>query len=208
MAADTVLVNVDTVEKSVWDGIVAAGTAEKLPIVSSTDNGKVLGVSSGKWDKVDAPSSLPAVSGTDNGKLLGVSSGKWDKVDAPSGLPTVSASDNGKVLGVSAGEWAAVAGTVPLIVNLVEAEGEMTLDPEFSEIAAAWAANRTIYVQIDNKRIPIIELEATGEDAGFTASLTFYMGDNTGVIFSGNYSAEDGSMDYTNHSFSVTEVND
>lgn len=107
MAADTVLVNVDTVEKSVWDGIVAAGTAEKLPIVNETDNGKVLGVNSGKWDKVDAPSSLPTVTSTDNGKLLGVSGGAWGAVDAPKELPSITNADIGKVLGVKnlSGGW-------------------------------------------------------------------------------------------------------
>jgi hypothetical protein len=76
-----------------------------LPTVSSTDNGKVLGVSSGAWAAVDAPSGLPSVSSTDNGKVLGVSSGAWATVDAPSGLPAVTASDDNKVLIVSSGAW-------------------------------------------------------------------------------------------------------
>lgn len=36
----------------------------------------------------DAPTELPAVSSTDNGKVLGVSSGVWAAVNAPSGLPS------------------------------------------------------------------------------------------------------------------------
>lgn len=56
----------------------------------------------------DAGSILPAVTSTDNGKVLKVVSGAWDKGDAPTGLPTVTASDNGAFLGVSEGAWGKV----------------------------------------------------------------------------------------------------
>ena len=36
--------------------VVAAANAKELPSVSSTDNGKVLTVVSGKWAKADLPS--------------------------------------------------------------------------------------------------------------------------------------------------------
>ena len=49
--------------------------------------------------------SLPAVSGTDNGKVLTVVEGAWNKAAAPTELPAVSVSDNGKYLGVTEGEW-------------------------------------------------------------------------------------------------------
>ena len=53
---------------------------------------------------------LPTVSAADNGKLLGVSSGAWAAVPAPTELPTVTASDAGKVLTVNAqGQWVAAA---------------------------------------------------------------------------------------------------
>lgn len=49
---------------------------------------------------------LPEVSGSDDGKVLAVVDGEWDKATIPSGnLPPVSASDNGKVLSVENGEW-------------------------------------------------------------------------------------------------------
>ena len=83
--------------------------ANALPKVSSHDNGKVLGVKSGKWQKMDAPSGLPTVSGSDEGKVLTVdSSGDWGAANIPSQLPTVTSSDEGKVLAVnSSGAWAA-----------------------------------------------------------------------------------------------------
>ena len=51
---------------------------------------------------------LPAVTSSDNDKILKVSSGEWPVGNAPSGLPTVSSTDNGKILSVSSGEWTAI----------------------------------------------------------------------------------------------------
>lgn len=56
-----------------------------LPAVTSDDNGKILRVSEGEWNKADMPTELPVVSASDNGKVLGVSEGQWDKVSV--GLP-------------------------------------------------------------------------------------------------------------------------
>lgn len=58
----------------------------ELPIVNSTDNGKVLKVISGKWDKGEITKELPTVSNTDNGKILAVSNGVWSKSDIPSNI--------------------------------------------------------------------------------------------------------------------------
>lgn len=69
-----------------WVKAVADNSADKvLPDVTAADNGKILGVDSGEWNKVDAPSGLPSVTAADNGKILGVDNGAWSKVDAPSG---------------------------------------------------------------------------------------------------------------------------
>ena len=54
-----------------------------LPIVTTADNGKVLSVVNGVWDKGDAPESLPAVTSADNYKNLYVNSGKWQKTTYP-----------------------------------------------------------------------------------------------------------------------------
>ena len=54
-----------------------------LPIVTTADNGKVLGVVDGVWDKIDAPESLPAVTSADNYTNLYVTSGKWQKTTYP-----------------------------------------------------------------------------------------------------------------------------
>lgn len=84
-----------------------AATGGSLPAVTTEDNGDLLGVSGGKWAKVEAPApELPAVTADDNGDLLGVSSGAWAKVAAPTGVPAFSATENGKVLGVVDGALA------------------------------------------------------------------------------------------------------
>lgn len=64
-------------------GLYVDNRPKELPAVSSADNGKVLGVASGVWTKVAAPSGLPAATSADEGKLLGVdSNGDWGKTNA------------------------------------------------------------------------------------------------------------------------------
>lgn len=64
---------------------LSGGGGSDLPAVTTDDNGKVMTVVEGAWDKADVPAELPAVTGSDNGKFLGVANGAWGKVDAPSG---------------------------------------------------------------------------------------------------------------------------
>ena len=52
---------------------------------------------------------LPEVSASDNGRVLGVADGAWAVVDIEAELPTVTADDNGDVLTVVEGAWAAAA---------------------------------------------------------------------------------------------------
>ena len=85
-----------------------AGSQIELPFVTSEDNGKLLGVTGGKWGSVNAPTELPAVTNEDNGRILQVSSGAWTKQNMPTELPAVTATDNGKVLGVADGAWAKI----------------------------------------------------------------------------------------------------
>lgn len=54
------------------------------PEASTTDNGNVLTVVEGEWNKASVPTELPAVSSTDNGDVLTVVEGEWAKA-APSG---------------------------------------------------------------------------------------------------------------------------
>lgn len=83
------------------------GTSVVIPEVSVADNGKILGVVNGKWDKTDPVKELPDVTATDSGKVLGVVNGEWTPTTPATGtsLPTVGESDNGKVLQVTNGEW-------------------------------------------------------------------------------------------------------
>ena len=84
----------------------ATGAIE-LPVVSSTDNGDVLTVVDGAWNKSTPSSSLPDVTTTDEGKVLTVDSeGAWVAETPESELPSVSAEDNGDVLTVVDGAWA------------------------------------------------------------------------------------------------------
>ena len=56
---------------------------KELPKVTSSDNGKLLTVVSGKWAKADAPVELPAVTAGDNGKVLTVADGAWSAENLP-----------------------------------------------------------------------------------------------------------------------------
>lgn len=50
-----------------------------LPTVTTSDNGDVLTVVNGVWDKAEPASELPAVTTADNGKVLKVFAGNWTK---------------------------------------------------------------------------------------------------------------------------------
>lgn len=63
--------------------LIAGGALKELPKVTSSDNGKLLTVVSGKWAKADAPVELPAVTGDDDGKVLTVADGAWSAQSLP-----------------------------------------------------------------------------------------------------------------------------
>lgn len=140
-----------------------------LPEVSSSDNGKLLGVSGGEWDVVDAPSSLPDVTYYDNGKVLGVQSGVWVAMEDPSSLPTVTSSDNGDILTVVNGSWAKATptgGAKSFVVNyLIDWDDQtqssvITCNKTIEEIETAASEGKAIdarlfYYTQDNWLVPI-----------------------------------------------------
>lgn len=64
------------------EGWIAVGQNARLPDVTAEDNGKVLSVVEGNWDKALPTNELPDVTEDDNDKLLKVVNGAWDKAEA------------------------------------------------------------------------------------------------------------------------------
>lgn len=105
---------------------------------------------------------LPAVTTDDNGKVLGVVNGAWDKTDAPEGaLPAVTSEDEGKVLTVEDGAWKAEYPLEPPVydndykVTLTATLDEqtqqavLTADKSVAEIYAAAAAGKHCFAVIE-----------------------------------------------------------
>ena len=94
---------IDALEKLYVERGGTASNVAEIVIIPDMINAITALVESG------ATAELPKVTSTDNGKALLVSAGKWQKGAVPEELPTVAAADNGKVLTVVNGEWAAAA---------------------------------------------------------------------------------------------------
>lgn len=77
---------------------VGGGGGSPLPDVTSSDNGKFLGVKEGSWDKVDSP--IPSLTSSDNGKFLGIQNSKIIKA-----RPVPNGTDNGQILKWSSSGW-------------------------------------------------------------------------------------------------------
>ena len=67
------------------EGWIAVGQNVRLPDVTAEDNGKVLSVVEGNWDKAQPTNELPDVTEDDNDKVLKVVNGAWDKAEAGGG---------------------------------------------------------------------------------------------------------------------------
>ena len=66
------------------EGWIAVGQNVRLPDVTAEDNGKVLSVVEGNWDKAQPTNELPDVTEEDNGDVLSVVEGVWAKTAPPS----------------------------------------------------------------------------------------------------------------------------
>lgn len=73
----------EVTEESTIPGMImqlagVAGSTVELPKVKNTDNGDVLTVVSGKWEKAEIPLELPQVTASNVGMVLQVDAeGKW-----------------------------------------------------------------------------------------------------------------------------------
>lgn len=81
MGANTEMSRLDSLPTETLNRLL---NMEGLPSVTSSSNGKVLTVESGKWKAANPAVELPAVTASDNGKVLMVVNGAW----AVASLPT------------------------------------------------------------------------------------------------------------------------
>lgn len=86
-------------------------------------------------ESVDNLNKLPNVDQDDDGKVLAVVNGEWNKATIPSGnLPPVSVSDDGKVLVVTGGEWG-MTDALAVVVSETETKTDV-IDYAFDEDAS------------------------------------------------------------------------
>lgn len=89
----------DTYWANIQKELPNGGDIDQVLTKRSSANGDV------EWRSFSA--SLPTVSNRDNGKLLRVVNGYWQKSDETNELPLVYPEDNGKIMGVVNGQWVA-----------------------------------------------------------------------------------------------------
>ena len=104
-------VGVKTITLNGRDGEPKIFTYEPgLPEINEDeDEGKVLGVIDGKWDKMQLPENSGAANlpePINNGDILTVVNGEWLPQPPTQELPTITSSeDEGKILGIQGNEW-------------------------------------------------------------------------------------------------------
>lgn len=114
---------VDTLARTIAAAKARGGGGSGLPAVTSDDNGDVLTVVDGEWDKAAASGGLPAVTSDDDGDVLAVVSGAWAK--SSNSLPVATWNNNGKYLRVVEGKWAiAYADTYNVLQVIAEEDQE------------------------------------------------------------------------------------
>lgn len=95
---------------------------------------------------------LPPVTAADNGKVLGVTSGAWGTMSAPTELPTVTSSDNGKLLGVANGAWGTVSAPTELYyITITKSGSTYSADKTYAEITAAISSGKEPIVAFDSE---------------------------------------------------------
>lgn len=161
-----------------------AGTTIELPAVSSSDNGDVLTVVSGKWAKADLPTELPAVTADDDGDVLTVVEGAWSKAAVPKELPAVTAEDGGKILraNIATGKWEKNPAEVYKTTLMSSTSFDTLLTPSDSVgINIGSAQLEDIFNAADNGRIifaDFAEAQAQGAPRFYGRAIMYKSGTN------------------------------
>ena len=134
------------------------GSGSDLPIVTVDDNGKILKVINGEWNKGDETKELPDVTVQDDGKVLKVSNGAWtvgQESGGGSDLPSVTVEDNGEVLTVVDGEWAAsnIPIELPAVSNTDNGKVLTVVDGEWNKANVPSSSDLPNVTQEDDGKI-------------------------------------------------------
>lgn len=134
------------------------GSGSDLPYVTVDDNGKILKVINGEWNKGDETKELPDVTQQDDGKVLKVSNGAWTVGQESSGgsdLPEVTSQDNGEVLTVVDGEWAAsdIPTELPSVSNTDNGKVLTVVDGEWNKANVPSSSELPDITQEDDGKI-------------------------------------------------------
>lgn len=119
---------------------------------------------------VSGGDSLPTVTTTDNGKVLSVVEGAWNKADIPTELPPVTSSDSGKVLTVNSnGNWAAESiDYIDDWITCTVSAGTAAIS--VSNLSAKFSPSRNVVILIG--RITVTDLSVTEGSSILLATIT------------------------------------